>query len=566
MNARIAAGLFVVALSAPAFGGILHVNDDATGTGDGSSWANAFPSLGDAIAAAQPGDEIWVAVGAYRPGPVGQPQLSFALKSGVAIYGGFAGDETSLVARAGLFDQTVLSGDLARDDQPGFVNYGENSVHVVIANGVDASASLDGFTIRAGSADLLEGAIAGGGGLRIENASPRIRRCTFRANLAFNTSSSLSTSVAGGGALLNGGTPLFDQCRFIGNRALGNSNSVGGGGIAVFAGAPQITNCELAGNTVAGPVALGGGVYSVPPLVLVCCTLASNSVGGTGLFTGGGVFATQALGLYDTILWGNLNSGTGGQSAQFGLGGGASIDISHCCIEGWTGAIPAVNTHGLDPQFADPIGFDHRLLVGSPCVDAGAVAFVPPDAADLDGDGDTLEPLPFDVLGLERVFDAPATPDLGDGEEFAPRVDIGAYESHEDAWLYGGQDAGTGGIAPSLAIAGGLPAVDNPSFGIQVVAGRGAAQGVLFIAQGETALSTAAGLLVVDLAGPFVALPFTLAGAPGSAGAGTATLPTPLPPLHALAGALLFAQAAIVDPASSGGVALTPGLNVLVGP
>jgi hypothetical protein len=51
---------------------------------------------------------------------------------------------------------------------------------------------------------------------------------------------------------------------------------------------------------------------------------------------------------------------------------------------------------------------------------------VPPDAADLDGDGDSAESLPLDLAGLPRFADDSGTPDTGEG--LSPMVDLGAYE------------------------------------------------------------------------------------------------------------------------------------------
>lgn len=46
---------------------VLHVDQSASGLDDGSSWTDAFHHLQDALADAESGDEVWVAVGAYKP-------------------------------------------------------------------------------------------------------------------------------------------------------------------------------------------------------------------------------------------------------------------------------------------------------------------------------------------------------------------------------------------------------------------------------------------------------------------------------------------------------------------
>lgn len=71
------------------------------------------------------------------------------------------------------------------------------------------------------------------------------------------------------------------------------------------------------------------------------------------------------------------------------------------------------------PGFADPAAGNYQLTDGSPALDAGAASALPADALDLDGDGDTGEPLPIDLGGTDRVVDndddgdSPARPDLG---------------------------------------------------------------------------------------------------------------------------------------------------------
>ena len=99
---------------------VLYVDDDAPVAGDGTSWATAYNDLQDALGAANPGDEIWVAAGIYTPDRgTGDRNATFQLIIGVAIYGGFAGGETDLGQRDAATNVTILSGDLADADDTG---------------------------------------------------------------------------------------------------------------------------------------------------------------------------------------------------------------------------------------------------------------------------------------------------------------------------------------------------------------------------------------------------------------------------------------------------------------
>jgi hypothetical protein len=65
-------------------------------------------------------------------------------------------------------------------------------------------------------------------------------------------------------------------------------------------------------------------------------------------------------------------------------------------------------------------GGDYHLQLGSPCIDAGNNAAVPLDVFDIDGDGNTTEPIPFDLDGSPRIADG--------NDDGTVVVDMGAYE------------------------------------------------------------------------------------------------------------------------------------------
>ncbi len=85
--------LFVM-MGAPAIASGATIYVDAARNGDGSSWANAYKYLQDALSVAVSGDEIRVAEGIYipdrslaNPNGSGARAAVFYLKTGVGIYG-----------------------------------------------------------------------------------------------------------------------------------------------------------------------------------------------------------------------------------------------------------------------------------------------------------------------------------------------------------------------------------------------------------------------------------------------------------------------------------------------
>ena len=230
-------------------GEIIYVDIDATGADDGSGWADAYISLPYALSVASNGDEICVAQGIYRPNDglyTISRELSFELKNGVTIKGGYAGcGELDPNVRDIELYETILSGDLNGDDsqvsdpcelitEP---TRAENSYHVITGSGTDTTAVLDGFTITAGNANgsSFEGNNHGGG---IKGGSATLVNCIISWNSAGK--SEFSSGDYGGG--LKGCDGPIINCTISYNHARGR-----GGGLDACGG--PITNCTIRGNS-----------------------------------------------------------------------------------------------------------------------------------------------------------------------------------------------------------------------------------------------------------------------------------------------------------------------------
>ena len=189
---------------AEANGSILHVKPDGLPTADCLSWGAAC-DLQTALAAATSGDELWVAEGTYTPGPAGDRNVTFQLKDGVRIYGGFAGDEAALSGRDWAAHPTILSGDLsANDDLFEPTSYAENSLHVLSGDGVDAAALLEGFTVISGNADVDNFSSGWGGGMYLKDSQLIIQNVILDDNKAWG----------GGGMFIDGGGPRLNNVVF----------------------------------------------------------------------------------------------------------------------------------------------------------------------------------------------------------------------------------------------------------------------------------------------------------------------------------------------------------------
>ncbi|MFA5689993.1 MAG: InlB B-repeat-containing protein, partial [Kiritimatiellales bacterium] len=218
---------------------------------------------------------------------------------------------------------------------------------------------LDGFTLQNGYSDAGGGAYYG-----------TLNNCTLSGNTA---------SAHGGGSAYG----TLNNCMLSGNTA----SSFGGG-----AWGGTLNNCVLSGNTShwSGGGADGGTLNN--------CTLSGN----TSHWSGGGAISGT---LNNCIVWGN--------SAPDGSNYTGSA-FSYSCTAPLP---PGEGNIAADPLFADAENGNFRLRPDSPCIDAGANAYVIGDV---------------DLIGSPRIYN--------------DRVDMGAYELCFYIIVFDGQ-----GVMPSPA-------------------------------------------------------------------------------------------------------------------
>ncbi|MGV3527195.1 MAG: hypothetical protein ACO1RX_23465 [Candidatus Sericytochromatia bacterium] len=170
----------------------LFVNPEATGTGDGSSYANGYLTLEAALTAANNQDTIRMLEGTYSP------SSTLQLKAGVRIFGGFdkVEPEFELSQRNLAENPTILDGQ-------------ENKVLAVTTG---SGVVLDGLRLING-----RNSSGSGGALRIEAGHQLTAE-----NLEFLN----NRSSANGGAIQNLGTLQMTEVLFSQNRAGQNGGAI----------------------------------------------------------------------------------------------------------------------------------------------------------------------------------------------------------------------------------------------------------------------------------------------------------------------------------------------------
>ncbi|USN98520.1 MAG: right-handed parallel beta-helix repeat-containing protein [Phycisphaeraceae bacterium] len=367
-------GLAVVLVAAGAsasFGEVLFVDQAATGAGDGSSWTDAFTDLQEALAEArgEPGryDAIWVAGGVYTPASAdGDRDISFELVDGVALLGGFRGDEADSAERTPMDDdtapETALSGDLNGDDGPGGDNRGENARSVVTTPYGIGRVILDRLIVERGEDDLVLGPTAG---VTTVAADCTFTDCVIRQNRSAGTCAGLLVGgvlterveilrcVFEGNASQRGGAGLFiayhsaevtvTDSRFEGNEVASTVLQARGGAIFIRRAPSTFTRCNFIGNAVhmttsdaAYAETEGGAIYCGDsndgrenPLIVRDCRFESNTSllhdSPVGYAGGGAIFSENPTTVVDSTFVGNTSTALNVEDADQSAGGGAVV-------------------------------------------------------------------------------------------------------------------------------------------------------------------------------------------------------------------------------------------------
>ena len=403
----------------------LYVDASAPGfTQNGAGWDTAYLDLQSALGASKSGDSIYIADGIYKPTSGTDQTVSFNLKSGVKMYGGYAGYGAGYPnERDPGFYATILSGDIGTPDLRA-----DNSKHILKASSV-SNATIDGFWI-AGAYSTNED----GGGVYAPSSSLSFNNCTFIDNYGNNggafycTSSNSTFSYCsfirnyafkeGGAGVLYSSASTFSYCKFYGNI----TPSSGGALCLESSSNPNFINSAFVGNQALYGGAVRGRTNCAP--VFTNCTIVANHADAKA---GGILSITNSEVVVNSILWNN----TAGNGWQFSS---VSVNVTYSIVQG---SYPGTGNLNVDPLFArnpapgsdgvwgtldDDYG-DLRISPCSPAVDAGKNSALNTSYS-------------TDLGGAVRFQDVPTTPNTGSGGVLT--IDIGAYEATPTLSAYAG--------------------------------------------------------------------------------------------------------------------------------
>lgn len=338
---------------------IRYVKPTATGTGDGSSWANASADLQkmiDELADNNPQNqtgEVWVAAGTYTP----QSQLisgtgysaSFRMRDGISVYGGFNADdpETSKFNRQkgtmpwDFTYPTVLEAAYYSHDDFKWTDkkwtLTSDSRHVVWfapMPGESAFANvttLDGVTIQGGYAQggtgLDDFKTDRGGGVYMDGSNAYLSNCIVKENYATGNGGGvylkdgrvMTSFIYNNNADADGGAVYVDDAGLVLRSMLSNNSAHNGAGAYLHNGTgndetgndhPEyliLSTCVVSNNTMTGNGAVycdKGGVMMQNTITNNSCITATDATDSNASRTGG-IYVDEYALVVNSVLWNN---------------------------------------------------------------------------------------------------------------------------------------------------------------------------------------------------------------------------------------------------------------------
>ena len=275
------------------FAQTIYVDSSVAVSGDGSSWANAYQELRDAVHLIRTNTSITtinIAKGTYKPVTNNNVDTSFyILRGNIKLIGGYASGGGTRDINA---NPTILEGALQTS--------AANSLHVVVICGLAAGADsvvFDGLTVRNGNANSI--AVKTVNGVTITNVGGAgvylqsnlngdkiaFRNCIFQGNTA-NTGSGVYAKSTG--AL------SFSNCQFnsnIGHGSLSTGTNSYGAGIYSNQSSPSFTNCSFNANKFDRSGVGIGMCNEQSTVTVVNCTISGSFItGAAGGVFGGGIY------------------------------------------------------------------------------------------------------------------------------------------------------------------------------------------------------------------------------------------------------------------------------------
>jgi predicted outer membrane repeat protein len=322
---------------------IVFVSDEAVLSGTGTSWSKSlagnapshrypgYSMLYQAIKDAPQKCQVWIKKGTFPVAVDTDRNKSFLIESKTKIYGGFAGNETTLKQRIPNKNETILSGNIGN-----VADSLDNSYHVIYsiasATSWKDSALIDNITIRDGVANGTGENIGGGGIFLNTNCNLKLKSCKIVSN------SGIGKRNPSGGALMNKGILRMENSEVTNNRAvymgggifnesylslkncLINNNKLtfpagasfvetwGGGGIYNYLNAKlTIDSCEITNNTTQNNLH-GGGIHNRGE-TLIDHSLIDNNFSARD---GGGIYSTGAMKISNSHFSKNQSAFYGG--------------------------------------------------------------------------------------------------------------------------------------------------------------------------------------------------------------------------------------------------------------